>query len=303
MWHYLAWAQLHQAVAVDGGQKQGSHSMLSPCRVSSWRRSWLRGSAWLLVQVLAFLNLPSHILQCTLHLGKRSANCTSATACWETSTSGPSPPSCSPHSSPSKAAGGLHRKLEEPHQLNGLGCSRRPWHLFLRKIKSLINYAAKAQGLIINTQQIQGPEHAMGKVQAQSFVACLGTASRDCTEQVTSNPFPSLALSHSPHPIQSFLFCHLLSVYYQLGHWFNSAADKFALALTVTYRGLLKQLAGISIHQLCPSSPSGSFSSSLGPNTRQRQGVQQCGAARDDLGKGVPHSAQTGARQKGNYRI
>lgn len=69
------------------------------------------------------------------------------------------------------------------------------------------------------------------------------------------------------------------------------------------YWGLLKQLAGKSIHQPYPSTPSSSFSSSLGPGTRQRHGVLWCEAARDAPGKGVPCSAETGARQRGNCRI
>lgn len=113
---------------------------------------------------------------------------------------------------------------------------------------------------------------------ARCSAACLDTSSRDCTEQVTPHPSPSLALSWSPHPIQWLGFCHLLvTVYHQLGHWFSSAAAKSALAPTVMYCGLLKQLAGISIHQPCPSSPSSSISSPLAPTPG---GGGECSGAR-----------------------
>jgi len=85
-----------------------------------------------------------------------------------------SSPSCSPHSSPSKAVWGLHRDVEEPHEVNGLGCSQRSWFLLLQNITSSANYAVKSQGLVLDTQQTQAHEHAMGKAHGSMLGCMLG---------------------------------------------------------------------------------------------------------------------------------
>lgn len=162
------------------------------------------GSAWLFLQVLPPLNLPSHILQCTLTPGQEKHKPHISCCCllgdihqWPQSTC--SSPSCSP----SKAARGLHRHLEEPHQLNALGWPHRPRCLLLRKLKSSVNHAVKPQGFTMDTQHIHGWERAMGKVHSSMHCCALGHILKRLHRagHTTSISFPCAFPVTSPNPI------------------------------------------------------------------------------------------------------
>lgn len=88
--------------------------------------------------------------------------------------SGPSPPAIQPPAFLPQPAGGLHRDLEEPHQLNVFGSSLRLCCLLLQNLKSSTNSAVKSQGFIIDSHQIQGCECAMGKAHGSVLCCMLG---------------------------------------------------------------------------------------------------------------------------------
>lgn len=113
-------------------------------------RSWLRGSAQLLVQLLALR---------MYRLTSLNAPCARARAAQAAH------PFLLVWRHPSGVPALLQVRypalplLFSAKQLKGLGCSHRPWCLSLQDLKSSISSAVK---FIVDTQQIQGQEHAAG---------------------------------------------------------------------------------------------------------------------------------------------